>query len=213
MIKPNMGIPGADIDTRGGGHSIADALFTASQQRVLSALFGQPDRSYYANELIGLAAGGTGAIQRELARLARSGLVTVRRIGNQKHYQANPDAPIYAELCSIASKTFALAEPLRVALQPIATDISFAFVYGSVARRSDSAASDIDLMVASKTLRYPEVHAALEAVRPRLARPLNVTLLTPDEIESRRSEQNSFLMRVLEQPKIWILGTPDDLTL
>jgi hypothetical protein len=86
------------------GTGLADALFTGTRQRVLGLLFGQPTRSYYANELIGLAGAGSGAVQRELARLTRSGLLTVRPVGNQKHYQANPDSPLFADLCSIAQK-------------------------------------------------------------------------------------------------------------
>ena len=70
--------------------SLADALFSTIQQRVLAYLFGQPERSFFATELIRLAGGGSGAVQRELARLADSGLVTVTRVGTQKHYQANP---------------------------------------------------------------------------------------------------------------------------
>ena len=193
------------------GQSLVSALFTATQQRVLGALFGQPDRSFYANELISIVRGGTGAVQRELSRLTASGLVTVRRVGNQTHYQANPDAPIFGELCSIARKTFALAEPLREALAPIKQSITAAFVYGSVAKRTDSANSDIDLMVISDVLRYPDLYAALESVRAVLGRPLNVTLLSRAEVESRQKDQDSFLTRVLEQPKIWLLGSTDDI--
>jgi hypothetical protein len=128
--------------------SLADALFTSTQQRLLGLLFGQPGRSFYANELITLTGGGSGAVQSELARLARSGLVVVRLIGRQKHYQANPDLPNFAGLCGIASKTMGLAEPLRQALAPVASHIRAAFVYGSVAKRQDTSASDIDLMQA-----------------------------------------------------------------
>ena len=64
---------------------------------MLGYLFGQPQRSFFATELIGLAGGGSGAVQREVARLVDSGLVTIGRIGTQKHYQANPKAPVYAE--------------------------------------------------------------------------------------------------------------------
>jgi hypothetical protein len=81
-----------------GRTSLADALFTATQQRILGLLFGQPERSFYANELIALTGSGSGAVQRELARLAASGLVVARLIGRQKHYQANPDSPIFADL-------------------------------------------------------------------------------------------------------------------
>jgi DNA-binding transcriptional ArsR family regulator len=83
---------------------LADALFTATQQRVLGLLFGEPERSFYTSELIDRTGAGSGAVQRELKRLAESGLVTVRRIGNQKHYQANPDSPVFEELCSITRK-------------------------------------------------------------------------------------------------------------
>ena len=84
--------------------SLADALFTATQQRVLGLLFGEPDRSFYTSELIDRIGAGSGAVQRELKRLAESGLVTVKRIGNQKHYQANPDSPVYVELCGLVQK-------------------------------------------------------------------------------------------------------------
>lgn len=212
MIYPNMGLNNTKPLAAARPASLADALFTRSQQRVLGALFGQPERSFYANELIGLAGGGTGAIQRELARLAGSGLVTIRRVGNQKHYQANRDAPIHAELCAIASKTFAVAEPLRAALASLEQQIRAAFLYGSVAKRSDSASSDIDLMIISESLTYPDVYAELEEVRARLGRPLNVALLQSAEVKSRQSDQNSFLTRVIAQPKIWIIGSEDDLT-
>ena len=62
----------------------ADALFTKTQQRVLAVLFGQSQRSFYANEVIGLAGSGSGAVQRELARLESAGLVTMQRNGKQK---------------------------------------------------------------------------------------------------------------------------------
>jgi DNA-binding MarR family transcriptional regulator len=85
--------------------SVADALFTKVQQRVLAVLYGNAGRSYYANEVIALAGSGTGAVQRELSRLEATGLVTVTRVGKQKHYQANAHAPVYAELRGLVLKT------------------------------------------------------------------------------------------------------------
>src|SRR5690242_19928896 len=135
-------------------HGLADALFTTTQQRVLGALYGQPQRSFTVTELIASTGAGSGAVQRELAKLTASGLLTVRPIGNQKHYQANPAAPIHGELVAILQKTVGLAEPLRDALQPLAKRIALAFVFGSVAKGSDTARSDIDLMVVSAHLGY-----------------------------------------------------------
>ena len=190
--------------------SLADALFSTVQQRVLACLFGQPQRSFFANELIGLAGGGSGAVQRELAKLADSGLATVKRVGTQKHYQANPQSPIHADLCAIVQKTVGLAEPLREALAPLTKHITAAFVYGSIAKRSDTASSDIDLMVVSDSLSYADLFGALEKAGKRLGRAVNPTIYTRQELAKRVKQHNAFVTRVMAQPKIWLIGSEDE---
>lgn len=208
MLKMGMA---AKISSSAKLTSLADALFSGTRQRVLGLIFGQPERSYYATELIGLTGAGSGAVQRELARLAQSGLVTVRPVGNQKHYRANPDSPIFSELCAIAQKTVGLAEPLREALAPLARKIEAAFVYGSIAKRQDTAASDIDLMLVSDKLTYADVFGTLEAVGAQLGRPVNPTLFTRKELAKRIAADNAFVTRVLAQPKLWLIGSEHDL--
>lgn len=188
------------------GTPIGDALFTSTQQRVLALLFLTPDRSFYAKEIIRHVGGGTGAVQRELGSLADSGLVTVRRQGNQKHYQANPDAPIFAELRGIVLKTFGLAEALRAALVPFGSSILAAFVFGSVAKRSDTAASDVDLLVVSDSLTYADLFHALEAVSGALGRTVNPTIYTSAALAERATQRNAFVSSVLAGPKIWLMG-------
>ena len=190
---------------------MADALFSNTQQRVLGLLFGQSGRSFYANELMALTGGGSGAVQRELARLAHSGLVTQQVIGRQKHYQANPSAPIFAELCGIASKTMGLAEPLRQALAPLAPQVHAAFVYGSVARRQDTASSDIDLMVVSDELTYADIFTVLEAVTRRLGREVKPTIYSRKRWTQRAARGDGFVKRVLTLPRIWLIGNDDAL--
>jgi len=188
---------------------LADALFTTTQQRVLGALYGQPQRSFTVSELIAFIGAGSGAVQRELAKLVASGLLTMQPVGNQKRYQANPAAPIHDELVGIVQKTVGLAEPLRAALQPLANKITAAFVFGSIAKRSDTARSDIDLMVVSAKLGYPDLLTALADVEERLGRKINPVIYAPAEFAKRKSD-NAFVKRVLEQPKIWLIGGEDD---
>ena len=207
MIKPNMGTIYASSPRFG----LAEALFSGTKQRVLGILFGQPTRSFYANELIGLAASGSGAVQRELATLTKSGLITMKTVGNQKHYQANADSPIFAEITGIVQKTIGLAEPLRRALIPLSSQISAAFVYGSIAKRTDTASSDIDLLLVSDEISYGELFSKLEDTSQMAGRPINPTILTQEEFNKRLSNQESFLTRVLQQPKIWIIGGESDL--
>lgn len=190
---------------------LMNALFTATQQRVLGLLFGQPNRSFYATELIQKLGVGSGAVQRELARLAQSGLVTVRKVGTQKHYQANPDSPIFHELTSLITKTVGLVEPLREALIPFASHIKVAFVYGSVAAGSDTAKSDIDLMLICDGLSYTDVFEALQAAEIRLGRPVNPTLYTPLEWAKKINSGSGFAAKVAERPKLFLIGAEQDL--
>ena len=190
---------------------MAGALFAKVQQRVLGVLFGNPRRSFYANEVIGLARSGTGAVQRELARLEASGLVTVTRVGKQKHYQANAGSPVFEELRALVLKTFALADVLRAALAPAHRRHPLAFVYGSIAKGQDTAASDIDLMVISDSLTYADLFAALEEASALLGRKVAPTIYSSKELAKRVKQDNAFVTRVLSQPKLWLIGGESDL--
>lgn len=207
-LKPGAAAKRAPAPAR---TSIADALFSATQQRVLALLFGQPDRSFFTNELIGLVGAGSGAVQREVRRLGESGLVMVTRLGSQKHYQANPAAPIFDELCGIVTKTLGPAEVLRAALVPFGDAVRLALVYGSVAKRSDTAHSDIDLLIVSDVLTLEQVYAALTPVEQQLGRRVSPTLYTVAEFRRRRSGGNPFLTKVLAGETIHLTDDHDDL--
>lgn len=191
--------------------TIQDALFSSVQQRVLGILFGQPDRRFQGAELIRMAKSGTGAVHRQLSNLAASGLVNVTRIGNQKHYQANPDSPVFEELCGLIRKTVGLREPIRTALQPYRDRIDAAFVYGSVAREADTAHSDIDLMILGDDLDYIGVYKAVAEAEGALHRQLNPNLITLAEWKKKLAGKNPFFVKVKEQPKLFIYGSENDL--
>ena len=203
-IVPNMG-------SLANSSSLGDALFTKTQQKVLGLLFGRPDRTFYANELVRLASIGTGAVHRELDKLAAAGLLTITRIGNQKHYQANPRCPIYEELRAITRKTFGLTDVLRGLLSPIADKIEVAFVYGSVAAGADTARSDVDLFIVSKALTYGDLMTAFTDASPTLGREVNPTLYNARELRRKLKARNAFLQRVLKQPKIFLIGSENGL--
>jgi predicted nucleotidyltransferase len=186
--------------------NLADALFPKVRQRVLAVLFGQPDRSFYANEVIALAQSGTGAVQRELADMAQVGLINVTKVGNQKHFQANTQSPVYTELRGLVLKTVGLADVLRSALAPLVNRIDTAFVYGSMANQQDTAQSDVDVLLVSTTLSYADLFSALESASQQLKRNINPTLYTPDEFAQRLDQDQAFITRVMQQPKIWLIG-------
>ena len=190
---------------------LADALFSSVEQRLLALLFGQPDRRYQHSELVRLARTGNGATQRVLARLTKAGLITITEFGNQKHYQANRKSPVFDELQGLVVKTVGLVEPLRQALEPFGSKVRAAFVYGSIAKGTDKAASDIDLLIVSDELSYPDLFEATLGLHEQLGRPVNPTILSANEWHVRRESGDPFLTRVVERPRIFVVGSNDDL--
>ena len=191
--------------------SLGDALFTKTQQKVLALLYGNPGQSFYTNEIVRWADMGRGTVRRELEKLTAVGLLQVRREGNQHHYRANEANPIYEELLGIVRKTFGIADVIREALEPVAGQFELAFIYGSVAKGEDSAASDIDLLLVSNSLAFSDVMALLSNAEPGLRRQINPSIYSKEQLHEKLAQNNAFVGKVMAQPKIWIKGNQDDL--
>jgi predicted nucleotidyltransferase len=223
MIMPNMGMSVRRPRKRSSRQvpklrtnpdssiGLAGALFSTTQQRMLGLLFGQPDRRFFANELIALTGSGSGAVQRELRRLTGSGLVNSTKEGSRRYLQANAVAPLFSELRSIVLKTVAASEPLKSALSPLVPQIELAFIYGSVAKRRETASSDLDLLVVSESLRLEQLYSALASAEQQLSRKVSVTLYTPKEYRRRLADKNPFLARVLAGDHITLIGSAREL--
>jgi DNA-binding transcriptional ArsR family regulator len=190
------------------GKSLWRALFTRTQRRVIGLLFGHPERSYYGNELVRLAGVGTGSVQRELNRLADAGLVRVERIGNQKHYRANPDCPIYPELRSLLLKTLGAVDHLRHVLAGLDANIECAFLYGAAAESLASPGADTDLLLVSRDLKRADAQSLLEDAGARIGRHIRFTLLRPDRYRVLLREGDPRLQAVLAHRRIVLLGDP-----
>ena len=189
---------------------IGDALFTKTQQRVLGLLYGKPDQSFYANEIVRRADMGRGTIRRELERLVSAELVLVSRSGNQLHYQANPENPVYNELLGLVRKTFGIVDVIRKALESFDEKIELAFIYGSMTKGSDVKTSDIDLMLIGKGLIYGELMELLVPLEESLRRPINATIYTPAKFREKLKLDNSFIVRVIERSMLMIKGEIND---
>ena len=186
--------------------SIADALLSDSQSRVFRWLFGQPERSYHLSELKRLTGLGSASLQRELNRLTESGLLTSERVGNLRRFQANAASPIFQELVGLTRKTLGAQPLLKDALEPLQSKVELAFIYGSVAKGTDTARSDVDVMLVGKNLLLADLLERVEPLEAQLGRKINATCLSPLEFRRRRAERDSFVNRVLAQPTLPLIG-------
>ncbi len=185
-------------------------LLGKTRSAVLGLLLCNSDRSFYFREIVRVLATGPGATQRELTHLVDSGLVIRRKVGNQIHYQANTRSAVFPELKSLMIKTAGVSEVLKQALSTLIDRVCLAFVYGSFAKGTDTADSDVDVIIVG-SVSFVEVVDALAPAQERLRREVNPSVYPRDEFIGKLSTGSHFLTRVIGEPKIFLIGDQDEL--
>ena len=199
------------MSTLSPAHTVSTALFGKTQRALLSLFFGQPEQSFYLRQIVRMAGVGQGAAQRELACWVEAGLLVRTRRGNQVHFQANAASPVFAELKALAVKTAGVADVLREALGGLGGRIRVAFVYGSLARGTGKASSDVDVMVIGKA-SFGEVVSALQPAQRTIGREVNPSVYSEREYRAKLQAQHHFLTSVLATPRIYLVGVEHELS-
>jgi DNA-binding transcriptional ArsR family regulator len=186
-----------------------DAIFPKGRAEVLRNLFNEEDSELHMRELVRRTGLNLRTVQRELAQLTDSEIITSRRDGNRQYFKANKGNPIYQELRCIVIKDCCMAEVLREALKDVA-GIQVAFIYGSVAKRTEKASSDIDLFVIGEAgLR--DIVPVLGPASEKLHREINAYNITPETWEAKLASGDAFINSVAQEAKIFVKGLADDL--
>ena len=191
--------------------ALSELLFPNRYRRaVLSMLLMNPERRVHLRELARLTGASPGTLKKELDALTEAGLLNVQRVGNQTHFSANAQHPVYPELSGLIRKTTGLHDVLARALEPLADGVFAAFVFGSVASGTEAAHSDVDLIVIG-TASFGEVVNAVYEAQAAIGREINPKVMKREEWHAKRSAGQAFLNEVMHKPKLFILGTADDL--
>jgi DNA-binding transcriptional ArsR family regulator len=187
-----------------------DALLPKTRQGILAALFVRPEETWYVSELARRMCVPSSSLQRELLQLTAAGILKTHRQGRMVYFQANIDSPIFSDLRGLLLKTAGLGDVLAGVLKPLAAKMRVAFVYGSVASGREQSDSDIDLMVVG-AVTPAELAVPLRRARELLGRDIHPTVYTPAEFRRKRSGKDHFLTRVLDRPKLFVVGSSDAL--
>ncbi len=191
--------------------SVSDLLFPNQYRRkVLALLLMRPHKWVHLRELARLTGASPGTLKKELDALLAAGLLSSQKVGNQTQFSANEAHPVYPELSGLIRKTTGLHDLLANALQPLAELVEVAFVFGSMARATETSHSDVDVMVIGNAT-FGQVVNALYDVQNTLAREINPKVMTRSEWQSKRAEANTFVQELLDQPKIFLMGAANDL--
>ena len=188
---------------------LTDVLFGTYRKKVLSLLLLHPDTDYHVRELARQTGTAPGTLHKELAKLAAIGLLLRKTQGNQVRYQANQQCPVFPELAGLLRKTPGAAEILAAALLPLAPPL--ALIFGSIASGTETASSDIDLLIIGD-IGFAEVVRATPPAQAELGRDINPVVYSANEFKRRVDEQDPFVLDLLANPKIFLTGNSHDLS-
>ena len=189
---------------------LSDLLFGQIRGRNFALLYGWADKAFYVRQIARHVHASAGAVRRELEKLAAVDLIVRTSVGNLVFYQVNQRHPVFAEMRALVNKTVGIFNVLRSALEPLAEQVAVAFVYGSVARQEETAASDIDLMIIGQ-VELDNVLARLSAPENTLGRTINPTVYSSKEFRKKLEDGNHFLKSVIDGQKVFLIGNEDEL--
>jgi len=210
LAVPEKGTIVPDMRTRARQDKVSDALWPSVRQAVLALLLMNPDQEWHLREIVRRTGTALSATQRELLALTEVGILLRRVESRRSYYRANLDCPIFPDLRQIVLKTVGLADVVREALSHV-EGIRLAFIFGSMAKATADAKSDVDVLIVGEA-SFADVSAALLSAQERLGREVTPTVYALEEFSERLRGKHHFLTRVLSEPKIMLIGTPDDLT-
>lgn len=187
---------------------LAEILSSRVRAGIFQLLFGLNDVEFHVRELARRSGFHEATVRQELRKLKRLGLLSERRDGNRVYYRANRTHPIFPEVRRVVLKTSGLVEVLGESLK--GADITVAFVFGSVAQAKETAQSDIDLMVVG-TIGLRKLAALLSGISERVGREINPHVMKKAEYQRRLQAGDHFVTQVLDGPKLFVIGTQDDL--
>jgi predicted nucleotidyltransferase len=184
---------------------LASVLFKEYRRRVLGLLLLHPGESHHVREIARLTGTVAGTLHKELATLAKAGILTMQPRGNQKVYSANRDCPVYEELTSIFRKTSGMIDVLANALLPMAEQIESACIYGSVAQGQETTYSDVDVLVIG-IASFADIAKALYPCHEVLGREVNPKVYKQEVWEELNRNNDGFASEIVAKPKLFIIG-------
>jgi DNA-binding transcriptional ArsR family regulator len=178
--------------------------------KALSWLFTHPDERFFVRQLTKLLKEDSTNLSRELARLEKAGILTSKKEGMHKYYQANRKSPVFNEIHGLVIKTSGLRDVLFSALSPSHKSIEVAFIFGSFASGKEKSHSDIDLFIIGD-IPFGDMVSLLSGAEEQLGREINPVVYTSDEFQNKMKEENHFIQTLLDRDKIFIVGDDSEL--
>ena len=174
-------------------------LFLSSPQGIL----------FHVREIVRRVSEEINAVRRELARMEKYGLVASEWRANRRLYHFRHDYLFYKELLSLVAKTSGLGGNLVKSRAKLGK-IKYAFLATRFVKGVSPTKDDVDLLVVGNIV-LPELQAIVSDEQAKREAEINYSFMDEAEFKFRVRRRDPFILRVLVQPKVMLIGDEDEL--
>lgn len=187
-----------------------EELFVSKVRVKLLQLFlSSGDGLFHVREIVRRVEEEINAVRRELARMEKFGMVTSEWRGNRRLYRFRSDYGFFQQLLEMVAKSTGLGGAIVKNKQKIGK-IKFAMMATRFARSMESASDEVDLLVVGQ-ITLPELQALIANEQLNREREINYSFMDDAEFQFRVRRRDPFILKVLIQPKIMLLGNEEDM--
>ncbi len=177
--------------------------------KILQLFLTSTDNLFHVRDIVRRVEEEINAVRRELARLEKYGLVASEWRGNRRYYRFRKDYPFYPEILGMVVKSTGLGGAI-VKNRGKLGRIKYAMMATRFVKNEVSGAEDVDLLVVGQ-IALPELQALIAEEQAKREREINYSFMDEAEFTFRMKRRDPFILHVLIQAKIMLLGDESDL--
>ncbi|MDO8551250.1 MAG: hypothetical protein Q7S03_01025 [bacterium] len=184
--------------------NLRDLLISRVRVKLLEIFLINPAEMYHVRDLVRRAGEEINAVRRELAHLEKVGFLKKETRGNRLYYWPRKDYPFYRELCAMVAKTTGVGEEIMKNRSKLGK-IEFVCFSEKFVKKLAREKDEVDILVVGDVV-LPELAALIREEENKRSAEVNYTVMTGEEFDFRKRRRDPFLLGILTNPKIMIIG-------
>jgi len=184
--------------------SLKDLFISRVRVKLMQTFLSEPQEIFYIRQLVRKTGEEINAVRRELVRMEKRNIVAKEKRGNRLYYNFRKDYAYYSELIRLVAKTTGIGKAIIKNKNKLGK-IKYAFIAGRLVRRRPHREDDVDMVLIGEIV-IPQVSALISQFENKFGHEINYSAMSKDEFEFRKKRRDPFLLKLLTQSRIMLVG-------
>lgn len=177
--------------------------------KILQLFLSSTENLFHVREIVRRVSEEINAVRRELARMEKYGVVASEWRANRRLYRFRRDYLFYKELLGMVVKTTGLGGAIVKNKNNLGR-LKYAFISTRFLRGEPAGQSDVDVLIVGQVV-LPQLQSLIADEQTKREAEINYSPMPEEEFQFRVRRRDPFILRVLVQPKVMLIGNEEDL--